>query len=139
GRGVSQGINQCLIPGSMVAWWVTFGLNGEAEWAPLALAGVDCAEVSSPVADTGESWAILPPRPSSETCQAVFVAWFPALASDAAAALAPTAAATAATLVASLMVAPLSAAARARLPPLLINAASPAVTTAMKFVRRQRT
>src|SRR5262249_59805315 len=80
------------------AAWSTVGLNGEAEWSPLALAGVDCAEVALPVADTGASWAILPPRPSSETCQAVFVAWFPAPASDAAAALAPTATATAAAL-----------------------------------------
>src|SRR5262245_29595259 len=109
--------------------------SGAAEWSPLALAGVDCAEVSLPVADTGESWAILPPRPSSETCQAVFVAWFPAPASDAAAALAPTATATAATMVASLMVASLSAAALLQL---LINAAASAITAAMKFVRRQR-
>src|SRR5262249_30202625 len=115
----------------------TVGLNGEAEWSPLALDRVDCAEVSLPVADTGESWAILPPRPSSETCQAVFVAWFPAPASDAAAAPAPTATATAAALVASLpIVASLSPVALLQL---LINAAASAITAAMKFVRRQRT
>src|SRR5262249_19696288 len=125
------------IPGSSSAGGSTVGLNGEAEWSPLALAGVDCAEVSLPVADTGESWAILPPRPSSETCQAVFVAWFPAPASDAAAALAPTATATAATMGASLtMVASLS---RAALLHLLSDATASAITAAMKFVRRQRT
>src|SRR5215467_14397776 len=123
------------------AAWSTVGLNGEAEWSPLALAGVDCAEVSLPVADTGESWAILPPRPSSETCQAVFVAWFPAPASDAAAALAPTATATAATMVASIMVASLMVASlsAAAFLQLLINAAASAITAAMKFARRQRT
>src|SRR5262249_40489590 len=35
------------------------------------------AEVFSPVSDTGALWAVLPPRPSSEACQAAFVAWFP--------------------------------------------------------------
>jgi hypothetical protein len=37
--------------------------------------GVERAEVSPLVADTVESWAVLPPRPVSETCQAVFVVW----------------------------------------------------------------
>ena len=122
-------INDCV----MVHGWLE---RGGAEWSP-----VDCAEVSLPVADTGESWAILPPRPSSETCPAVFVAWFPAPASDAAAALAPIATATAATMVASLLVASLSAAAlsAAAFLRLLINAAASAITAAMKFVRRQRT
>src|SRR5262249_10066485 len=40
-------------------------------------APVDCAEASSLVTDTGDSWAVLPPRPSSETCQGVFVVWSP--------------------------------------------------------------
>src|SRR5262245_4561856 len=119
------------------AAWSTVGLNGEAERSPLALAGVDCAEASLPFATPFRSWAILPPRPSSETCQAVFVAWFPAPASDAAAALAPTATAIAATMVASSpSAASLSAAAFLQL---LINAAASAITAAMKFVRRQRT
>src|SRR6266487_1094552 len=80
-----------LIPGSTVASWSTLGLNADAEWSPLPLgvsvnglltlkwlsAEVDCAEVSSPVSDAGALWATLPPRPSSETCRAVFVVWSP--------------------------------------------------------------
>src|SRR5262249_21605813 len=58
------------------------------------------ARMRGPHTHWAGSWSIMPPRPSSETCQAVFVAWFPPPASDAAAALAPTATATAATMVA---------------------------------------
>src|SRR5262249_59846204 len=78
-----------LIPGSTVASWSRLGLNEDAVWSPRGVAvnglltltwlsaEVDCAEVSSPVSDTGALWAVLPPRPSSEACQAAFMAWCP--------------------------------------------------------------
>src|SRR5262245_19815584 len=65
--------------------WAPLGLLGSAVRvdgsdgsAPKWLsAAVDCAEGSSPVSDPGALWAVLLLRPSSEICQAVFMAWFP--------------------------------------------------------------